>query len=49
MITTMLLLVVFAALSVVVWRSVIKRSQTGQRVLGRVPGRVGVHAGVLSF
>lgn len=31
-----LLLVMFVALSVVVWRSVIKRSQTGQRVLGRV-------------
>ena len=35
MITT-LLLVLFAALSVVVWRSVIKRSRAGQRVVGRV-------------
>ena len=41
-----LLLVVFVALSAVVWRSVIKRSRTGQRVLvGSWP--VGVHAGVL--
>ncbi|MBK9434537.1 MAG: hypothetical protein IPN52_05265 [Micrococcales bacterium] len=33
---TTLLLVLFAALSVVVWRSVIKRSRAGQRVVGRV-------------
>jgi hypothetical protein len=33
---TTLLLVLFVALSVVVWRSVIKRSRAGQRVVGRV-------------